>query len=127
MRLVPFEGGVLLDSEAGRYAVRGGCEIFYDPAEGASARNVRLYLLGSAFGALLHQRGILPLHANAVALDGQVHAFLGHPGAGKATLAAAFHDRGYRLLSDDVCAVRLDAQDRPWVEPGMPRLRLWRS
>jgi hypothetical protein len=31
--------------------------------------------------------------------------FVGVQGAGKSTLAAQFHRKGYRLLSDDVCAV----------------------
>ena len=45
-------------------------------APGASSRNVRVFLLGSAFGALLHQRGLLPLHANAVEVDGRAVATL---------------------------------------------------
>src|SRR4029079_11482739 len=49
-----------------RYLVRNGQEIVVDPVPGGSERNVRLFLLGSALGILCHQRGLLPLHANAV-------------------------------------------------------------
>jgi hypothetical protein len=77
-------------------------------------------------GVLLHQRHILPLHANAIDVDGRALAFLGPSGAGKSTLAAAFHDGGRAILSDDVCAVTF-AGEQPMAQPGMPRLRLWRD
>jgi serine kinase of HPr protein (carbohydrate metabolism regulator) len=88
---------------------------------------VRLFLLGSALGALLHQRGLLPLHANAIEMDGKAVAFCGHSGAGKSTIAAWFHDRGGRILTDDVCVIGFDAAGRALAYPGIPRLRLWRE
>lgn len=121
------EGGAVLNvSGVGRYLVRPD-EIIVEPAAGASERNVRLYLLGSAMGALLHLRGLLPLHANAVDLGGRAVAFSGHSGAGKSTLAAWFHDRGYPILADDVCVLSFDAAGTPLAYPGIPRLRLWRE
>lgn len=113
--------------EVARYWMANGREIIVDPAPDASRLDVRLYLLGSALGAILHQRGILPLHANVIDVGGKAVAFAGHSGAGKSTLAAWFHDRGYRVISDDVCAVRLNADNQATVEGGLPRLRLWRD
>lgn len=113
--------------KVGRYRISQGSEIVVDPAPGASERNVRLFLLGSAFGALLHQRGLLPLHANAIEIEGRAFAFSGHSGAGKSTMAAWFHDRGYRILSDDVCVIGFDGGGRALAYPGIPRLRLWRE
>jgi hypothetical protein len=52
---------------------------------------------------------------------------MGPSGEGKSTLAAAFHDRGHRILADDVCVIDLDGGSRPIVRPGLPRLRLWRD
>jgi hypothetical protein len=97
------------------------------PVPGASDRNIRLFLLGSAFGALLHQRGLLPLHANAIEIDGRAVAFMGHSGAGKSTMAAWFLDRGHRILADDVCVVAPGPSGCPLAFPGIPRLRLWRE
>lgn len=111
----------------GCYKVSGGREIVVDPADGASERDVRLFLLGSAFGALLHQRGVVPLHANAIEIEGRAVAFSGHSGAGKSTIAAWFYDRGYRVLADDVCAIRIDEAGQALAYPGIPRLRLWRE
>ncbi len=50
------------------FHVHGGREIIIQPAPQADAAAIRLFLLGSAFGALLHQRGITPMHGSAVAL-----------------------------------------------------------
>ena len=115
---------VLTIDEVARYHIAHGSEIVVEACKGVDPRNVRLFLLGSAFGALLHQRGLLPLHANAVEIDGRAVAFMGPSGAGKSTLAAWFHDRGYRVIADDVCVVSSDAEGSR-VSPGLPRLRLW--
>ncbi|MFZ0845849.1 MAG: hypothetical protein WAM62_08660 [Pseudolabrys sp.] len=112
---------------AARYRVRNGNEIIVAPFPGSSARNVRLFLLGTAFGALCQQRRLLPLHASAIEVDGQCIAFAGLSGIGKSTLAAFFQGRGYNVISDDICVVSLDAQGRPLAWPGIPRLKLWRD
>jgi hypothetical protein len=125
--LFPVDGGsILLLPGVGSYLIRGGSHIFVDPEPAASERNVNLYLLGSALGALLHQRGVLPLHANVIQVNDSAVAFLGHSGAGKSTLAAWFHDHGHAVLGDDVCVVDVQPQ-HAMVSAGMPRLRLWRE
>jgi hypothetical protein len=116
---------LLTITDVGRYSIAGGSEIIVEPRNGVEPRNVRVFLLGSAFGALLHQRGLLPLHANAVEIDGKAVAFMGPSGAGKSTLAAWFHDRGHLVLADDVCVVRFNDDGQPLAMPGIPRLRLW--
>jgi hypothetical protein len=121
------EDALLVIPGAGRFLARGGCEMLVEPDEGVSPRNLRLYLLGSAFGAILHQRRLLPLHANAVVVEGKAIGFMGHPGAGKSTLAAWFHDRGFDVLADDVCVVTTGPDGAPLAHPGIPRLRLWRE
>ena len=118
--------GILLNiPTVARYRISGGSEIMVDAKPDVPERNVRLFLLGSAFGALLHQRGLLPLHANAIEVDGRAVAFMGESGAGKSTLAAWFHDRGFRVIADDVCVVGFDDKAQPYATPGLPRLRLW--
>ena len=122
------EGGsqITVDDVA-EFAVSGGRDIWVAAAPGVSGRNVRLYLLGSAMGLLLHQRGLLPLHANAVDVDGKAIAFMGPSGSGKSTLAAWFHDHGQMVIADDVCVIRFAEGDEPYAYPGLPRLRLWKE
>ena len=123
-----IDGGLLLTiSKVGRFFIKGGVEIIIEPDPGVSEGDVRLFLLGSAMGAVLHQRGLLPLHANAVEIDGMAVAFMGESGAGKSTLAAWFHDQGHRIIADDVCVVRFDEGGRAHASPGLPRLRLWKE
>lgn len=109
------------------YSIEEGRAITVDPAPGVPKRNVRLYLLGSVFGLMLHQRGMLPLHANAVEVKGKAVLFMGKSGAGKSTLAAWFQDRGRRVITDDVCVIEFAEDGQPWVRTGVPRLRLWRE
>jgi hypothetical protein len=111
-------------ANAGRYLVRGGAEILVDPAGADSERRTRLFLLGSALGILCHQRGLLPLHANAIVSNGGAVAFAGSSGAGKSTLAAFFARAGHEVLCDDVCVIGFE-DGRPFAWPGLPRLKLW--
>jgi len=123
---IEAQGAALILSvpDVGRFRIEAGREIIADPDPGTPERNFRLFLLGSAFGALLHQRGLLPLHANAIEIDGRAVAFLGESGAGKSTLAAWFLDHGHRVVADDVTVVGFEAGQAIAV-PGLPRLRLW--
>jgi hypothetical protein len=109
----------------GRYLVTDGKEILIDRAPDAGDDEVRLFLLGSAFGALLHQRGLLPLHGSAIEADGGCVAILGDSGLGKSALAGAFRKRGYRVMTDDICVVRIDRGNKPIILPGYPQLKLW--
>jgi hypothetical protein len=120
------DGAVMLTEKGvARYLVDSGHEIVVDPFPGAPQRNIRLYLLGSALGILCHQRGLLPLHANAIVAGGAAVAFAGPSGVGKSTLAAHFQRAGYEVLCDDVCMIRFDAAGQPFAWPGLPRLKLW--
>lgn len=121
------DGLVLVIDAIAAFRISDGREILVDAEPGVPEENVRLYLLGSALGLLIHQRGLLPLHANAVEIGGKAVAFMGRSGQGKSTLAAWFHDHGYRIIADDVCVIRFDKNGRPLVRPGLPRLRLWRE
>lgn len=109
----------------GRYLVSEGREIVIERRPAADEGAVRLLLLASAFGALLHQRGVLPLHASAIATTNGAVAFLGDSGTGKSTLAAAFQRRGYRVLCDDIGVVALSSDRRPILYPGYPQIKLW--
>lgn len=108
----------------GRYLVTGGRQILVDPEPTATAHDVRVYLLGTCLGALLHQRGFYVLHASGVATDRGAVLFTGESGAGKSTLLAELLHRGYPMVVDDVCAVRFD-DDEPIVVSAYPRTRLW--
>lgn len=115
----------LLDiPDTARYYVCNGDEVRLEIVPEAPIANISTYLLGSCFGALCHQNGMLPLHASAVEFGGAVTAFLGDSGAGKSTLAACLRQRGHRIVSDDICL--LQAEDTGMrVVPVAGWLKLW--
>jgi hypothetical protein len=110
--------------DAARYLVSDGNSIVIERDANVADAQVRLYLLGSAFGALLHQRGALPIHGSAIATPRGAVIFAGPSGRGKSTLAWEYQRRGYRHLCDDVSVVGfVDA--KPIVYPAYPQMSLW--
>ncbi|MDX8394562.1 MAG: hypothetical protein R8K21_08285, partial [Mariprofundales bacterium] len=78
-----------------RFLISNGNSITVESAKNSDPQSIRLFLLGSCLGAILHQRGMLILHANAIRFDDGCVLFAGTSGQGKSTLAAAFHHRGH--------------------------------
>lgn len=108
-----------------RYLVRNGNEIVIQPSANSSESDVRVFLLGSGFGALLHQRQFLVMHAGTIYTAGGAVLFCGPSGIGKSTLLGEMLRRGYKMMVDDVCGVKLDSAGNPVAVPGYPRTRLW--
>ncbi|HUE76779.1 MAG TPA: hypothetical protein VMM83_02470 [Longimicrobiales bacterium] len=119
------DGAVVIEVRGvATYSAEGGSRIRVAPEAGAKPEDVQLYLTGAMFGVILHQRGILPLHASCVGLDGRGVAFAAASGSGKSTLVAALLGRGATFVSDDICALTpvRDGEVRVW--PGAPRMKL---
>lgn len=108
-----------------RYLIQDGTTITIDAAPEATDHDLRVFLLASALGALLHQRRLLTLHASAVKVGDGCVAFLGRSGIGKSTLAMAFRHRGYPVLTDDLSVITFDDHNQAWVQPGIPQSKLW--
>lgn len=116
--LMKFErlGGV-------RFLVQDGSEVIVEPMSGHSPEVMRLFVLSLGLAAILYQRNTLPLHANAIETGRGAVIIAGDSGAGKSTLSLAFLQRGFRILTDDICALTMEGG--PVVQPGIPRLKLW--
>lgn len=126
-------------SGIGTYWVRDGREILIRQAPNAQEAAVRLILLGSVFGALLHQRAYVTLHASGVALPSIDHTmvavgFMGDSRQGKSTMVAAFHAQGHRVVADDLIAIPPTSLPNATVHnervpvamyPGFPTIKLW--
>jgi hypothetical protein len=107
------------------YYVRDGAEIVVQKDAGGPELDVRSYLMGNLFAVLCHQRGLLPLHASAIATPQGAVAFLGASGAGKSSIAAFLARRGHRILADDICLIDPAAPRDQRVLPMAPWLKLW--
>lgn len=106
----------------GQFRILNGNTIFWSKEnKGVSDQDIIIFMLGSAFGSILIQRGILVLHGNALVKDGKAIICLGHSGFGKSTLAYALIEEGWKMLSDDLVALTSDFE----ILPGIPTLKLW--
>jgi hypothetical protein len=110
-----------------RYLVRDGKTVDVALAENADRAAARLFLLGSARGALIHQRGELPLSAATVVAPNWKSVAICCPSAiGKSTLAAELCRRGWQLVADDITRVSWNGTMAiAW--PSSDRIKLWRD
>ena len=108
----------------GRFYIKQGREIVIERCPECSRDILRLYVLGSCFGALLHQRKLLPLHASAICHNGKAVLFTGRSKAGKSTTAHALVQKGYPLHTDDICVIGGE-NGQTLVYPGYPQMKMW--
>ena len=107
----------------GSFYACNGSEVEYAPAEGAGINEIELYLNGSVYGAILHQRKILPFHGSSFRYNGKTVMVCGDTGAGKSSLTAAFCTDGAEFLTDDITPV-LIVDGIPNVWPVSDRIKL---
>lgn len=118
--------------EVGRFLIADGRRIVVEPESSAEPGVVRLFLLGSSLGAVLHQRGIMPLHGSAVSHESGAIVICGDSGAGKSTTAAVLASRGYSILTDDITALWFKngegfKKGKVMLAPGYPQMKLWQN
>lgn len=110
-----------------RYLIREGKTVEVAVTPGADRAAARLFLLGSARGALIHQRGELPLNAATLVTPTWKCIAISSPSAiGKSTLAAALCRRGWLLVADDITRISWNGTMAvAW--PSHDALALWRQ
>ncbi len=117
---------VLLDWEGvGCFKVSDGERIVYQNT-GADEGTLLLFLLSEVIGLILYQRGLFLLHGSAVKIEDNAAVFLGIPGAGKSTTAAAFGKAGHTVLTDDLVAIQL-MNGKPYVVPAFGEYKIWKN
>ena len=89
--------------------------------DSVSDRDIRTFAVTSGLGALAIQRGDLVLHGTALERNGEAILLLGHPTAGKSTLAWCLLQEGWHLLSSELVTIGSDGM----VQPGIHQLKLW--
>jgi len=103
---------------------KAGTEVWAKWCEPLTLEDTATYLLGPVMGFVMLLRGIVCLHASAVAIGDEAIALVGPAGSGKSTTAAALAERGYSVLAEDVVTLD-DRGDHFLVRPGYPCIRLW--
>jgi hypothetical protein len=110
--------------DAGTFYARDGKSVELSPVEQASTPTIELYLNGSVFGAVLHQRQILPIHGSSFAKGSKGFIISGESGAGKSSLTTAFCLNGNDFLTDDVTPI-VFKNEAPQILPFSDRIKLW--
>ena len=123
---VPDESRTLFNSPVGLFEIRNGNEITMQLYPDADMELVKIYLLGSAMGAVQVQRGRIPVHGGAVVSRRGAVIITGGQGAGKSTMTSAFVHNGYQYLTDDVSSVSFDGGQAA-VVPAYPQRKLIRD
>ena len=122
------QGDMLWTTERARFWASGGTRVVVEPRTAKTPAALRHFVLYNCLPSILNQRGMLALHANAVAGAQGAMVFTGRSGAGKSTLFAALLARGLPMLADDVTALQFDRAANqnaaPLVQIGYPSYRL---
>ncbi|MBI1202391.1 MAG: hypothetical protein GC182_07760 [Rhodopseudomonas sp.] len=108
-----------------RFLLTDGHHITVTPDTDGDPTDIPIFILGTVFGILLHQRGQIVLHASAVRVNGKAVLFCGRSGSGKSTMAAALAKHGFPVVADDVGAISITAGATPTVHPEGRHLKLW--
>jgi hypothetical protein len=107
-----------------RILISGGNQILVKPLPGSQDYQLRMLLLGWGFGALFQQRYQVALHGSVIS-DGEAGFVICAPsGVGKSSLTAAFIQKGYLFLDDNI-AVFSPSVLKPVTFPGFPQIKLW--
>lgn len=119
------ENAMFLDwAGVASFKASGGNELIVSPVA-SEASIISLFTVSEALGLILFQREYFLLHASAVEVGDEAWCFMGMPGAGKSSTAAAFIKAGCRLLSDDLTAITFDEGGKPAIVPAYPQLKIW--
>lgn len=77
-------------------------------------------LLSLPIGYCLMYNNNLVLHASVVSKDGNASLFIGKSGMGKSVLAYQLIKKGFKFLSEDICAIT----HKNFVQPSMPFIKI---
>jgi hypothetical protein len=123
----PLPGGAVYLSWSGLFdfiVSPDGRQVLGRPLASSSVEAFQAYLLSQVLSFSLLKRGIEPVHATVVVVEGNAVGFLGDSGAGKSSLAAAFLEAGHRLLTDDLLVLRSE-KESVLAYPGPTRMKLF--
>ncbi|NBB22952.1 hypothetical protein GVN20_26585 [Runella sp. CRIBMP] len=112
-----------LDGIACFYACNGNY-IELMPYPNVTQNALELYLNGSVYGAILHQRKNLPMHGSCFSFQEVGVMICGESGVGKSSLTASFCLNGADFLTDDITPIFIK-EGKPFIWAISDRIKLW--
>ncbi|MBR3579572.1 MAG: ATP-binding protein [Lachnospiraceae bacterium] len=107
----------------GGYYLVTDSQILVKLKEGYTYDTISSWILGYCLSMALLQKNILTIHCSAITNNAGAVLVSGTPGAGKSSLAGKLLEHGYKLLADDVAAIRFK-DDKCLVYPAYPFQKL---
>lgn len=104
------------------YCIEDGEKIIVIPCENADMQLLKVYLMCSCLGFIMLQRNQVAIHGGTVEMGNKAVIITGDRGAGKSTLTTALRRKGYKFLSDDVAAAKIN--ETPMIQHGFPYQKL---
>lgn len=104
------------------YYIVNGDTVIVEPYENADMKLLKVYLMCSCLGFIMIQRENIAIHGGTIDMNNNGMIITGDRGAGKSTLTSALRLKGYKFISDDVAAIKID--EVPYIHPGFPYQKL---
>lgn len=108
----------------GAFWITNGNNITVQSGDMSTDEELSLFILGTCMGALLIQRGLIPIHGSALSIHNKQFIITGNSGAGKSTLTASINKLGYSFLADDISALQIKDDGEAWILPAFPKQKL---
>jgi hypothetical protein len=115
---------VLRGARSATFLVAGGDTVTIDPLPGGNPSAIKQILLGWAFAGLFHQRAMPALHGSVICYGDDCFVICAPSGGGKSTLTSSFLNKGFSFLDDNIAMAEF-CDEKTYIVPGSPELRLW--
>ena len=104
-----------------RFLCLNGNEIIYEKKKSDEPwEEIKPFIISHCLVNILYMRNIITLHSSTVGNETGAITLLGDCGAGKSTYSTLLRHEGYKLLADDISAIRLE-QGIPMVALSVPQ------
>ena len=122
-----LENAVKLElPKLGKFWIENGNRIVINHNSDIEPKETLPFLYSYCIGVLLYQREMIPLHGSAILTEKGAILFIGPSRAGKSLTAAALSKRGFQVISDDICAIKV-VDNKPVLVPSNTPLMLWKK
>lgn len=118
---------VWFESLHARFLVQNGNEIVIDKKDaGFPDEKVKPYVISHGLAFILYMKNIIALHGSTVGNEKGAITIIGSSGAGKSTISIGLRKRGYKLIADDVSAIKIE-NGVPYVQIAVPHQKFCRD
>lgn len=115
------------DTVYARFLVQNGNEIIIDKKDESTPNDkIKPYVISHAMAFILYMKNIITLHGATVGDEESAITVIGNSGSGKSTISTGLLKRGYKLIADDVSAIKLE-DGVPYVQIAVPHQKFCRD